>query len=218
MATGVARGYFSALSNSMLWRRKSRLAGFRRKENGVRRNTVGISPVLVKALAGDKALQPMDVIVAGLKFRGLNNTPMQRQSGFDSGNDEFFQSTPEPRNRLRTAWRMNNQLGNKTVVMGRHAIAGIKRRIDAHAEPAGGMKRRDMAGRRGEGLRIFGRHPAFDGMAVKADIALAIAELLTRGDANLLAHQVDAAHHFGYGMLDLQAGVHFNKREFSVLV
>ena len=47
---------------------------------------------------------------------------------------------------------------------------------------------------------------------------LPVAERLAGGDADLLAHQVDAADHFGHRMLDLQAGVHLDERELAVLV
>jgi hypothetical protein len=37
------------------------------------------------------------------------------------------------------------------------------------------------------------------------------------GDADLLAHQVDAGHRLGDRMLDLQAGVHLDEVELAVL-
>ena len=38
------------------------------------------------------------------------------------------------------------------------------------------------------------------------------------GDADLLAHQVDAGDGLGDRMLDLQAGVHLDEEELAVLV
>ena len=43
--------------------------------------------------------------------------------------------------------------------------------------------------------------------------ALHVAKLAAGGDADLLAHQIDAAHHLGHRVLDLQPGVHFDERE-----
>ena len=44
------------------------------------------------------------------------------------------------------------------------------------------------------------------------------AERRAGGDADLLAHQVDAGHRLGDRMLDLQAGVHLDEVELAVLV
>ena len=55
-------------------------------------------------------------------------------------------------------------------------------------------------------------------MAGKADVLLRVAEPAAAGDADLLAHQVDAAHHLGDRVLDLQAGVHLDEGELAVLV
>jgi hypothetical protein len=38
------------------------------------------------------------------------------------------------------------------------------------------------------------------------------------GDADLFVDQIDAGDHLGYGMLDLQAGVHLDEVELAVLV
>ena len=55
-------------------------------------------------------------------------------------------------------------------------------------------------------------------MAGKADVALRITERRAGRDADLLAHQVDAADHLGDRMLDLQACVHLDEGELSVLI
>ena len=39
-----------------------------------------------------------------------------------------------------------------------------------------------------------------------------------RGDADLLAHEVEAGDHLGHGMLDLEARVHLDEIELAVLV
>ena len=55
-------------------------------------------------------------------------------------------------------------------------------------------------------------------MAAQHDVALAEAQLLARGDADLLLHDVDAGDHFGDRMLDLHARVHLDEVELAVLV
>src|SRR5439155_17799197 len=58
--------------------------------------------------------------------------------------------------------------------------------------------------------RILGVYPEFDGVAARRRITLRWDSLATC-DPNLLAHQVDAEHRLGDGVLDLQPGVHFEE-------
>ena len=76
----------------------------------------------------------------------------------------------------------------------------------------------DTAGAGHEGLRVLGVDAALDGMALDHDVVLGHVERRAGGDADLLAHQVDAGHRLGDGMLDLQAGVHLDEVELAVLV
>ena len=55
-------------------------------------------------------------------------------------------------------------------------------------------------------------------MAGEFDVRLGVAERLAGGDADLLAHQIDAADHLGHRMLDLQPRVHLDEGELAVLV
>ena len=41
---------------------------------------------------------------------------------------------------------------------------------------------------------------------------------LSRGDADLRAHQIDARHHLGDGMLHLDAGIDFNEVEIALFI
>ena len=47
------------------------------------------------------------------------------------------------------------------------------------------------------------------------DVFLAERQRLAGGDADLRLDQVDAGDHFGHGMLDLDAGVHFDEVEIA---
>ncbi len=73
------------------------------------------------------------------------------------------------------------------------------------------------AGAGHEGLGILGVDAALDGVALDHDVLLREAERRAGGDADLLAHQVDAGHRLGDRMLDLQAGVHLDEVELAVL-
>jgi hypothetical protein len=65
---------------------------------------------------------------------------------------------------------------------------------------------------------ILGVYPAFDRMTAPDDVALAKAQLLTGGHADLLLHDVDSGRHFGHRMLDLDPRVHLDEEELVVLV
>ena len=54
-------------------------------------------------------------------------------------------------------------------------------------------------------------------MAGKPDVVLPVAQRIAGCDADLFAHQVDAADHLGHRMFHLKPRVHLDKRELSVL-
>ena len=73
----------------------------------------------------------------------------------------------------------------------------------------------------GEGTKVRGfsalmRHSM--AWPSKCDVLLRDRQTAAGGDADLLAHEVDAGDRFGDRMLDLQAGVHFDEIELAVLV
>src|SRR5450830_1403031 len=74
------------------------------------------------------------------------------------------------------------------------------------------------AGRRGELERVFGIDAALDGVALEFDVALAIAQLFAKSDANLFLHDINAGDHFRYRMFHLHTGVHFDEVELLVFV
>ena len=65
---------------------------------------------------------------------------------------------------------------------------------------------------------MLGIDAAFDGVARERDVLLAIAERRAGGDADLLAHDVDAADHLRDRMLDLEPRVHLDEKELAVLI
>ena len=102
--------------------------------------------------------------------------------------------------------------------MGRDLITIIERAVDAHAEPAGGMITGHPAGRRQKSIGVLRIDAALDRVAAQVDVRLAITERHAGRDAELLADDVDAADHFADRVLDLQARIHLDKKEFAVLI
>src|SRR5450830_180735 len=91
-------------------------------------------------------------------------------------------------------------------------------RVHAHARAARRVPGRDAPRRRGELERVFGVDAALDGVAGQHHVALAEAQLLAAGDADLFLHDVDAGDHFRHRVFDLHARVHLDEVELAVLV
>jgi len=75
----------------------------------------------------------------------------------------------------------------------------------------------DKAGRRREVERVFGIDPAFDRVAIEFQLVLRHRQRTPLGHADLFAHQINPGDCLGYGVFDLQAGVHFDEVELAVL-
>ena len=65
---------------------------------------------------------------------------------------------------------------------------------------------------------MLGVDPAFDRRPGDADVLLGDGQRRAGGDLDLLVDEIDAGDHFGDGMFDLDAGVHFDEIEAAVLV
>ena len=111
---------------------------------------------------------------------------------------------------------MNDDLGDHRVELDAHIAAGLDAGIEprlgrrfpsAHA-PAGGQK---VVG------WVFRVEARLDGMAAERKVFLAVAQRLSLGDAQLLAHQIQAGDFLRDGMLHLQAGVHFQEPELAAV-
>src|SRR5262249_32795564 len=88
-----------------------------------------------------------------------------------------------------------------------------------HPRAAGHVQPRDEPGRRRERERILGVDAALDGPAAGPEHMLAMPQELDREASrlpDLLADQIDAGHHLGDGVLDLNARVHLHERELAI--
>src|ERR1700729_778765 len=100
------------------------------------------------ASAGDEALQPMDRVVATLELRVIDNPLVQRDRRLDADNGEFVERAAHPADRIGTRRRVDDKLGNQTVVVWWHEIPGVQRGIDSHPKAARRVERGDAARRR----------------------------------------------------------------------
>src|SRR6478672_10375683 len=163
-------------------------------------------------------LQPMDIILAIGNVRLGDQGFEQRNRGVDAVDHEFAKRPLQPHQAFIAGARMHDQLADQAVIVRWDGVAGIGARIDAHTETSWRMEMRDLPRRGAKGTRILGVDPAFDGMAVEANVLLLERKRRARGDADLLDDEVDAGYHLGHGMLDLEPGIHLDEEELPALV
>ena len=113
-----------------------------------------------------------------------------------------------------------DQLRDHRIVEDRHLAAFVGAAVVAHAGPLRHAQPLDAPRRRQEAVvGILRVDAAFDRVRLRVEQRFGIEiEALASRDANLPLHQVDAGHHLGDRMLDLQARVHLEEVERAVLV
>src|SRR3990172_3867468 len=160
----------------------------------------------------------MDAGPAADKARVQQQFPVQREVGLDALHDHFRQRDPHAADRLVPRGAVGDDLADHRIVVRRNRVALIDVGIDAYAGTARGMVSGDVSRGRREIERVFGVDAAFDRMAARFDLPLALPELFAGRDADLLLHDVDAGDHLGHRMFDLDAGVHLDEVELTVFV
>ena len=114
---------------------------------------------------------------------------------------------------------VGDHLGEQRVELDPDRRARRHARVPAHL----GRSRRlegDEGARRGQEARrrVLGIEACLDGRARPGDVTLRVAERLAVRDAQLLAHQVDAGHRLGDGVLDLEPRVDLEEEELARVV
>ena len=112
-------------------------------------------------LLGNKALKPMDGIVARLEIPVVHNSAVQWDSRLNAHDREFIECTPQSVDRVNSCWCVYDQLGHHTVVKRRYEVPRVQGRINPNTETTWRMEGRDPPRCRNKGLRIFRRYPAF---------------------------------------------------------
>src|SRR5206468_1312465 len=65
---------------------------------------------------------------------------------------------------------------------------------------------------------VLGVDPALDGGPFQLNVALTVAHGLAACDPDLLLDDIDAGHHFGDGVLDLNAGIDLDEVEAALAI
>mmetsp|Transcript_3165 Transcript_3165/g.5450 ORF Transcript_3165/g.5450 Transcript_3165/m.5450 type:complete len:258 (-) Transcript_3165:95-868(-) len=179
--------------------------------------------MIVVALSALKVLfqplfKPVDRIIAGLHGFGLQQLVEERNCCIDAVDNQLAERPVQTRQRFGTITAVNDQLGDQRIVIGRDAVAIIKRAIHPHAEPAGRVVLGDRAGAGRKLRQLLGVDPNLDRVTLHLQVFLAERHRLAGGNADLFADEVHTHDRLGHRMLHLQAGVHLDEIEFSVLV
>src|SRR5271170_3653751 len=93
---------------------------------------------------------------AAVEIRVIQNLQMQRNVGLDAVDYVLAQRRLATRDRFRPRLGMHYQLRDQWIVMHRHAIAVVKRGLDAHTQSARRMMIGHNARRRNMTLGILG--------------------------------------------------------------
>ena len=126
----------------------------------------------------------------------------------------------QSRDRLRAVGPPDDQLRNQWVVVDRHFGLRFSPAVIAHPWAIGRPKGCDEAwGREEAGIRVLSIDAAFDCVPSRHQRRgrFDVQPLAIR-DTKLPLHEVDAGHHLGDGMFDLETGVHFEKPERALVV
>jgi len=149
----------------------------------------------------------------------VHDLEVEGDGGFDGGDVEFAEGALHGGDGFGSGGAVDDEFADHGIVVGGDAVAGVGVGVDADAWAAGEAEFLDQAGGGSEiSRRVFGVDAAFDGVAELGDVALFDGEGHPRGDADLFFDQVDAGDLFGDGVLDLDAGVHFQQIEVLFFV
>ena len=155
----------------------------------------------------DPAGVDVEAVNASDERRVIHHGLVERDHGGKAGHHVLAESAAGTLDGFLAGAACDDELGQHGVKLATDHRTCAHARIHAHA----GAGRLRVGGHRAGGGhevrgRVFAIDAELDGMAAGDGIAVDT-QLLAAGDAELLAHQVDAGGFFGDGVFDLQAGI-----------
>ena len=140
---------------------------------------------------------------------------VERQHGGQARDLELVEGAARALERLGAVAAGDDDLGEQRVEGAAHAVAGGDAGVEPDAGAAEGLEDVDRAGLREEAAAgVLAVDAELDRVALGAGVV--VADLLALGDAELLAHEVDAGDLLGDRVLDLQARVDLEERDRAV--
>ena len=154
--------------------------------------------------------------VDGSERRIAHDDPMEGEGGRDAVDLELGQRATRTLERLLAIAPGDDELGEQGVEVAADDIALAESRVDTHAGPGGGHPCRQDAGSWQEAAPgILAVNAELD--AVAAQHRVVVVDDAAVGDAELLAHEVDAGDLLAHGVLDLQSGIDLEEGDGAVL-
>ena len=120
--------------------------------------------------------------------------------------------------RLRAIPAIGDDLGDHRVVIRGDFAVLLDARVDTDAVLRTGRAKHRARLRAETIIRIFRAKPRLDGMAAKRNLILPQGKRLACRDAQLPFHEIEARHHLGDRMLDLEPGVHFQEVDVQIRI
>ncbi len=107
---------------------------------------------------------------------------------------------------------MDNTLGQERIVVMGHFVPAVQVGIDPYAGASRQAQAAYFSGRGHEiVVGVFGVDTTFDSVSPQTDPPLVQLQWLSGGDRDLALDKVDAGDALGDGVLDLEAGIHFDE-------
>ena len=170
------------------------------------------------ALASKEAFEKTGGDVALLKVGVVEDALVQRDGRLDTFDHEFVEGPTHTSDRFLPVPAMGDDFGDHRIIERNDHHVRFHRRVASHTESARRAIFGDHAGTWRKLFRIFSVDAAFKTVPVELDVLLFEREGVSVGEPDLLFNEIDAGHHFGDGMLDLDAGIHFHEEEVVILV
>src|SRR5271154_179718 len=151
-----------------------------------------------------RTVKKMGVEFPGDEIRVRQYFFVQRDRRLDAFDDKAVERAIHSGDGFGAVVAVGDYFGDQRIVVGRNHRVGVAGSVHANAGAAGNAEGSDATRGRDKGLGIFGVDAKFDG-------AQDVGESFSGGYADLGFYQVYAGDHFGDGMFDLNARVHFDE-------
>ena len=144
---------------------------------------------------------------------------MQGNCGVNPFDNEHVEGACHAGDRLHPVFAAHDELRDQRIVVRGDGALGIGGGINPNSGPARRIEGGDLSRRRGEFFRMLGVDAALYGVAAVYDrLRQYILQAFAGGQQNLALHQINVGHHFGHGVLNLNARIHLDEVQAAILV
>ena len=165
-------------------------------------------------------LDPLGRVLDGGKVGVRQDGQIGGDRGGHAGDRGLLERTDHAGDRTVAVTTPHAQLAGEVVVELADLVAGFISAVPADADAGGHVElgERARAGQEGALGRVLGIDAAFDGVTGDRHVVLGEGKFFACGHPQLQLDQVDAGDQLGHRVLHLEAGVHLQVEELTVLV